>query len=366
MKKVCLVVMMMLLSFMTVVYADDTEWAEPTDIFVDIDEYYFSGYLVNGKVCVAVEDLKSYGFEVVWDETQRLIHIKARTFTDKTGLVEAYRDVEREVIRTPILPSDIQVKVRDKIVESYGIEGTMLIPFQSLVSFGFFRMYPYSYQFYTVYDEFNISDGMGYEAWLRKDINMKLELRNGNYYMTSNDLKIGYLSDYARFNLNLVAETLGYKRNQGYYSNGSYGFKLINNKTVDAYYQGKKYGTYTLDFPCQSIHTPYITDMDLAQLFGMDKLFNPDDLSIEMTYYDYDVLNDGDYVLKDDYLTVKLETNVDIECYFEGVTSINREYVDDKILLSVSGHINPEVKDVDVIFSRGFRKMYQATLYNIQ
>ena len=72
-----LLVMVCLLSVFTPVSAAPEVCGifQNSDITAYINNYYIPSYVYNGQVVVLVEDLRYYGFDVVWNELERSLRI---------------------------------------------------------------------------------------------------------------------------------------------------------------------------------------------------------------------------------------------------------------------------------------------------
>lgn len=106
-----------------------------TDIVVYINNYSIPSYAVNGQSVVVAEDLRNFGFDVVWNEYARSLSISRNSdynvypmHVDKShGVGEWY---------TSILATDISVWAGDRRLTSYAMNGYTMIPAEELTMFG--------------------------------------------------------------------------------------------------------------------------------------------------------------------------------------------------------------------------------------
>ena len=141
MKKIFVLVLtlVMLVSGMSVVsearVGDVIGSALHTDIVVYINNYSIPSYAVNGQSVVVAEDLRNFGFDVVWNEYARSLSISRNSdynvypmHVDKShGVGEWY---------TSILATDISVWAGGRRLTSYAMNGYTMIPAEELTMFG--------------------------------------------------------------------------------------------------------------------------------------------------------------------------------------------------------------------------------------
>lgn len=106
-----------------------------TDIVAYINNYAISSYAVNGQSCIVAEDLRNYGFDVSWDNSDRSLSIDRNNHT-------SVNEQTVEKIGTPgaffanILETDITVFANGTQIPSYVINGYTMIPMEHLTCFG--------------------------------------------------------------------------------------------------------------------------------------------------------------------------------------------------------------------------------------
>lgn len=142
MKKIVSILLMLLLVMSCIIpmtafakVGDVVGQAYHTDIVAYINHYAIPSYAVNGQSCIVAEDLKNFGFDVIWDNNTRSLTIlrngdiwpKEMKF-NKTGAPSAKF--------ANLLETDISVYANGKKLTSYAINGYTMIPIEELNVFG--------------------------------------------------------------------------------------------------------------------------------------------------------------------------------------------------------------------------------------
>jgi len=113
-----------------------------TDIRARINGYDIASYNVDGYTYIIAEDLRNYGFDVVWDASKRALYVnKELSESADFDVISTYK--------TPFIPNkmvgqksfdllytDIRTYVRGKKVQSYNIDGRTIFRFEELSTFG--------------------------------------------------------------------------------------------------------------------------------------------------------------------------------------------------------------------------------------
>ncbi len=159
MKKVlCLLILMMLLSVNC--FAADTlrhapnmyvDWnggykigdsvgfSLTTDIAAQINGYDIPSYNYGGYIYVIVEDLANYGFNVIYNNDTRSLHITRDYGTSRVFSTYRKPEIASRSIGTrafDILYTDIRTYVDGRYVNSYNIDGRTIIAFDELAPYG--------------------------------------------------------------------------------------------------------------------------------------------------------------------------------------------------------------------------------------
>lgn len=119
-------------------------WALYTDIVAEIEGHPLRSFNIDNHTAVVAEDLRPYGFDVVWQpETRRLLVMQSdthpATLPDYTSPALTHPIGSRA---KPIYATDIATYVAGQKVESFNIGGETLIWFSELASFGTIRWNP--------------------------------------------------------------------------------------------------------------------------------------------------------------------------------------------------------------------------------
>lgn len=110
-----------------------------TDIVAKINGCDIPSYNINGYTAVAAEDLRDYGFEVIWDGNARTLSV-LRNF-EKLQVTSHYEAPEISYGMVGkraynVLRTDIQTYVNGNLVTGHNIDGKTIIYFNDLAVFG--------------------------------------------------------------------------------------------------------------------------------------------------------------------------------------------------------------------------------------
>ena len=109
-----------------------------TDIVAYINNYAIPSFAVNGQSCIVAEDLRCFGFDVVWDGENRSLSIT------KSQNVTPYIMTQLEFAKTAptgsffadVLETDIVTYADGIKVPSYAINGYTMVPMEALTMLG--------------------------------------------------------------------------------------------------------------------------------------------------------------------------------------------------------------------------------------
>jgi hypothetical protein len=110
-----------------------------TDIKVYINDYQIPSYAVNNKMCVVMEDLANYGFNVKYDNIARTL-VAARNYGKTFNPIKNIEDNTEKngSIAFPYLYTDITAYI-DKIkIDCFAIKGRLVIYIDDLDDYGIF------------------------------------------------------------------------------------------------------------------------------------------------------------------------------------------------------------------------------------
>lgn len=106
-----------------------------TDIVAYINHYAIPSYAVNGQSAIIAEDLRNFGFDVIWNQDSRSLHIYRNQDSEVNEMYFAKRGKVGSKYKD-VLETDIRVYANGKQISSYNIDGYTLIPMEELYVFG--------------------------------------------------------------------------------------------------------------------------------------------------------------------------------------------------------------------------------------
>ncbi len=107
-------------------------YVQPTDIRAFIDGYEISAYNIKDKLCVVAEDLRGYGFDVIWNADARTLSISKNS----SGVTAPLSQIRPSNRRLPVYATDIVTYLDGNVLESYNIGGETVIFFSELTKYG--------------------------------------------------------------------------------------------------------------------------------------------------------------------------------------------------------------------------------------
>lgn len=131
-----------------------------TDIIASINDYNIASFNINGYTAVVAEDLRNYGFDVTWSDSERALRItRGRTNTvASTYIAPEVSAYQLGKNAGSVLYTDIKTYINGNEVTSYNIGGSTIIYFNDLAAFG-----SISYTESTRRLDLDISDGLNYK-----------------------------------------------------------------------------------------------------------------------------------------------------------------------------------------------------------
>lgn len=136
-KIMCIITMVLILSanIVNAKVGDVIGTAYNTDIVVYINHYAIPSYAVNGQSAIIVEDLKNFGFDVMWNASERSLTI-ARNSSNNVSEITVTKYEKSGTKFADILETDIKVYANGKKLNSYALNGYTMIPAEELNIFG--------------------------------------------------------------------------------------------------------------------------------------------------------------------------------------------------------------------------------------
>ena len=112
-----------------------------TDIVAYINNYAIPSYAANGTSVVVAEDLRNFGFDVIWNNDTRTLNISRNDEKTPAGM-EFVKDGTPSMPFTSMLYTDIVVYANGEKVSSYAINGYTMVPVESLTMLGEYEWVP--------------------------------------------------------------------------------------------------------------------------------------------------------------------------------------------------------------------------------
>lgn len=106
-----------------------------TDIVAYINNYAIPSYAANGTSVIVAEDLRNFGFDVVWDSYARTLSITRNTIVNPSPM-DVRKTGKPGSKMTDMLYTDIKVYANGIQIPSYAINGYTMIPIESLTMLG--------------------------------------------------------------------------------------------------------------------------------------------------------------------------------------------------------------------------------------
>lgn len=110
----------------------DGLYVMPTDISAFIDGYEIPAYNISDKLGVVAEDLRGYGFDVVWNGEARTLTVSKNTL----GVTAPISEIEHNNKKLPVYSTDIVTYLDGNVIESFNVGGETVIFFSELAKYG--------------------------------------------------------------------------------------------------------------------------------------------------------------------------------------------------------------------------------------
>lgn len=109
-----------------------------TDIIASINDYNIASFNLDGNTVVVAEDLRNYGFDVVWSSEARTLSI-SRNGSNNVASTYIAPKIPKVLVGTKandVLKTDIQTYINGNWVPSFNIDGQTVLRFDALNVFG--------------------------------------------------------------------------------------------------------------------------------------------------------------------------------------------------------------------------------------
>jgi len=150
-----------------------------TDIVASINNYNIESYNIDGYTAIVAEDLRAYGFEVVYNNDKRALYItRGNTNKITSTYVAPVKDKSKIGQKVyDVLYTDIKTYLEGKEITSYNIDGRTIIYIDSLDIYGKVR-----YNNDTRRIDLTITDGLASKPIYLLETNPPYQISVGEVY----------------------------------------------------------------------------------------------------------------------------------------------------------------------------------------
>lgn len=106
-----------------------------TDIVAYINHYAIPSYAANGQSCIVAEDLRNFGFDVIWDGSARTLSIY-RNANPSVSEMQVDKSESTGSFFSNVYETDIKVYANGIPLTSYTLNGYTMVPVEELTMFG--------------------------------------------------------------------------------------------------------------------------------------------------------------------------------------------------------------------------------------
>lgn len=244
-----------------------------TDIVVYINNYAIPSYAVNGQSAIVAEDLRNFGFDVIWDNYSRSLTIN-RNSNPYVKPMQVEKGYKTGSHFTSILETDIKVWALGRKLTSYAINGYTMIPAEELTMFGTVTWKENERALKIELDNLEIRESM--QAIEKVQTTIDYSVFNGNYigggvYIPGERYAIGRWSAVLD---NVTENSLNLNFGQ---SESDYSVSMVLYRQENGSYYGKGYSTWDamsyITIWLESPQTISLTVSGSADSVGTEKLY---------------------------------------------------------------------------------------------
>ncbi len=231
MKKFISIVMILVLSlsccFCTMASAKNGDVigkALHSDIVAYINHYAIPSYIVNDRVVVIAEDLKNFGFNVMWDSNTRTLNIYRNT-SKSVYKMNFNKEGKPGTVYKDVLETDIKVYADRALITSYNIDGKTMIPLEELTMFGSFAWVP---------------EIRALKMWIEDGLQINSSMQNIHQFGYTNTQTVNASSNYyPNSTIPTYTSVTGVQQNRGpsFETNGAiYSYKYTTDNDIEKYF----------------------------------------------------------------------------------------------------------------------------------
>ena len=129
-----------------------------TDIVVYINNLAIPSYIVNGQSVVVAEDLRNFGFDVIWDGNARTLNIYKNYISPQVVPQFVGKGYTTGSKYANILETDIVVYANGQRINSFALNGYTMVPVEELTMLGEVNWVPSERALKMWVDNINILD----------------------------------------------------------------------------------------------------------------------------------------------------------------------------------------------------------------
>ncbi len=318
-KKICCIVLFILIMLSEACFGQSVKVGTvinkviSTDIKAYINGYQIKSMNIDGNTAIIVEDLRNYGFDVIWNPTDRSLTIKENLSNQINP--NPIRDNNKKIGSkvADVLYTDIKTYINNKEIKSFNINGYTAIFINDLKDNGNITWDEVKREVKFTSNNLNNrqenqDNNYCFIARCIEEKTITLEEREGKYYYEGK-----LLSSPDNKNMvsgKMMSEILGYemKIENGHYlfKKGNYSFKIkSNNKRIEKFFDGYLCESYEIfDNPIYLTNDVYMHYEYMSELMGLNSKGYYID-KIVLIYKEYDVQDYGYYETYGDRLFVK-------------------------------------------------------------
>lgn len=261
-----------------------------TDIIASINDYNIASYNINNYTAVVAEDLRNYGFDVIWLDEERALYID-RAATNKVDSTYIAPAVPASLVGKKaqnVLYTDIKTYINGAEVTSYNINGKTIVFFEDLSVFGNIEYTEYNRRLDLGIDDglnYKISAPFAYSKFSPSGLYFKMNSADGlqirwNAYNNTNKAIKYYTTTYYMYNA------------VGDFAYDSWGKNYFTIKTIGPVYPGQEILNFTSEYKAEVYDAP-VHHVQLYTIF-----LEYTDGTSETIYYNYFGTEEyGKYVL---------------------------------------------------------------------
>lgn len=312
-RKLGLVYVLGSLLFSSVAYADSMKVGTvinhvlSTDIKAYVSDYQIPSMNIDGSTAIIAEDLRNYGFTVIWNPDSRMLDISynpdASTF-DPLAIPESLTSPVGTRIKD-VLYTDIKTNLNGKEIPSFNIGGLTAIYLKDLSSVGNVSWDEMSKKalFDFVPHRVNVDKGISYGSiYIVKNKSTAFTVNYEGREIKADGSIIGYVDQGASFiSVKYIGNKIGYKVDYNRLDNsilvdsGSYYFKLKEgSESASLFYNNDLITTVSLTSKPvlnSAEETLYVNELDLESLFGLAASWDTNHKAHTYSFKDYYVDN---------------------------------------------------------------------------